>query len=64
MGVIGNTDYIRFWNFRTKEEMPWWKRLIWRGLGERRFGESDGVRVTAYRFFGVTLIWKIEGEGV
>lgn len=57
-----NTVARNQWFQRLPEEMPRWKRLVWRALGKKRVGTDSGYRVTGYEFRGVTLIWEIKNE--
>lgn len=56
-----------FLNFRTQDEMPFWKQLIWRVFGKKHTGQDvsdDGIcEVVAYEYRNVTLIWKCGNYG-
>lgn len=49
-----------FFNFRTPDEMPAWKRVIWILFGEVKESIDHGYLVKAYYFRGITLIAKCE----
>lgn len=49
-----------FFNFRTKCEFPFWKRIVWIVFGKRKDGTSGGCFVSCYYFRGVTYIHRIE----
>ena len=49
-----------FLNFRTRDEMSWPRRWLWRILGKQQCGFADDYAVTTYSFLNVTLIWKVE----
>jgi hypothetical protein len=48
-----------FLNFRTFEDMPFYKRIIWRIFGKKHYGCDDDYCVTAYEFNNITLVWKV-----
>lgn len=48
------------WFQRLPEEMPAWKRLVWRVFGKRLEGVADGYKVVAYKFKDITLIHSVE----
>jgi len=48
------------WFYRVPEEMPVWKRIIWRVFGERLEGVADGYKVVGYKFKDITLIHSVE----
>lgn len=53
-------DNKKFFNFRTKDEMSFLKRIVWQLFGEKLEHTADGYHVIAYRFKNVTLITKCE----
>ena len=47
-----------FMIFKTFDEMPLWKVIIWRMFGKLEIGKFEGTTVEAYTFMRKTLIYK------
>lgn len=49
-----------FFNFRTCDEISWFKKIIFILFGEKKTVENSVCKLTAYHFKNITYISKFE----
>lgn len=55
-------EVLYSWFIKLKDEMPLWKRIVWKLFGRFNYGYKDGYYVEAYKFRNIYLVTKFEVE--
>ena len=62
---VGKVIEPNEFRMRTGDDFPWWKAMVWRVLGKKDFGISQGYYCEGYWLFGicyVTKCFEVENE--
>lgn len=60
MSEVNNVIEPNYFKMRVKEDLPLWKRILWRCFGTKDSGTAEGYYCEGYWLFGICYVTRCD----